>query len=982
MRNLLLFGPFLWLRSLVLWMIVLLLVLIGLLYFAAHSSLAVKKALDAFAPDYNITYKEIKGNAFNGFEITAPQYKHQLIAKKVTFKWNPNLLANKEIAVDQLHIKEANVDVIGALITSFSSEKNNTQKEENSTFDFKVDVNDVDISLAPFVQKGISITNASFKSNHLEYDKHQISIDFAALNISMDSNIYGDIRVDTIALKIADAQYDLSSQIFKKSKAQIDATSNITTLHYKGVVKDNHLLGDVILSPKPALYDIYHIPLRKDAVKKIVIDLDASKERVVADINTQAKKLLDAQKDAFNLDVPLLHSHVDYTISSSSVKVISQATVDTPYAKNIEINNTFSYRDKVKHYGKISIPKIENIDPKYAKLLYNIEIDYKGDSKGIDTDFYTPLLRGRFVSKDFKMAQVHLESKKMLVLKDMISLPKELQEAKADIRIDAPLNLEDFSKIDAQIEVKSNIVNIDAKVAYGKGIGIDGEIVIPENSLMKAYRPDVKWETLSPLKTSLRYEKDNLALKLKAKTVDASIQYDLLTDTLSGKMKLAGLGVDIAGNTKERLTIRSNINSLKRLGQEINKVYDVGELPPIEGKIEARLLIDKLQSATLNVSAPKLIYTADKYTKYVIKDVKLSASMDAEKIILHSYEASYDNQKYYASKKAKITLGETIEVSNFWLNDELLIEGKYNTPSQQGEFKAKATRFHVKNKMLDIYAKIDSTVALDNASTVVTGKITLLEGEIHPQASGKSFASDSDIIILQEQRKKKKNSFMDMLNVRLQIDTKQALLLRQKNIHLRLKPELTITKQAKSDMIFLGDITLLKGGTYNLEGKKIVLQKSHIYLTGKIETPTLDIKANYKSLNHLITIGVTGTPAKPRLDFSSSPALTKEQILSVLLFDTEAGSDTHSGNAMMKMMGGAMAKAALSEVGVKVDHLVFGEGNSIEVGKKLSKRVTVIYINGEAPKVKLKYKHNKHTESVIGVSRESQSYDIIFKKDF
>lgn len=982
MRNLLLFGPLLWLRSLVLWMIVLLFVLIGLLYFAAHSSSVVKKALNAFAPDYNITYTEIKGNAFNGFEITAPQYKHQLIAKKIIFKWNPNLLSKKEIAVDQLHIKDANVDVIGALIASFSSEKNSTQKEENSTFDFKVDVNDIDISLAPFVQKGISVTDMRLKSNHLQYSKNKIMVDTADLNISMDSNMYGDIRVDTIAVKIADAQYDISTKMFKKSKAQIDATSNITTLHYKGIVKENHLLGDVILSPKPALYDIYHIPLRKDAVKKIVIDLDASKERVIADIHTQANALLDAKKDAFNLDVSMLQSHVDYHIPSNSVEVVSQAKIDTPYAKKIEINNTFSYKGGVKHYGTIFIPNIENIDPKYAKLLYGIHMNYQGDSKGIETDFYTQLLQGTFVSKDFKEAQVHLETKETIALDTIIPLPKELQEGKVNIRIDAPLNLQDLSKIDAKVQIDSNIVNMDTTVAYAKGIGIDGEIVIPENSLIKAYSSDVKWERLTPLKTSLDYEKDTLALKLKAKSLDASIQYALPTDTVNGKIKLAGLGVDISGNTKDRLTIRSNISSLKRLGQEINKVYNIGELPPVEGEIEARLLIDKLQSATLNVSAPKLIYTADKYTKYVIKDVKLSASMDADKMILHSYEASYDNQKYYASKKAQITLGETIEVSNFWLNDELLIEGKYNTPSQQGEFKAKATRFHVKNKMLDIYAKIDSTVALDNASTVVTGKITLLEGEIHPQASGKSFASDSDIIILQEQRKKKKNSFMDMLNVRLQIDTKQALLLRQKNIHLRLKPELTITKQAKSDMIFLGDITLLKGGTYNLEGKKIVLQKSHIYLTGKIETPTLDIKANYKSLNHLITIGVTGTPAKPRLDFSSSPALTKEQILSVLLFDTEAGSDTHSGNAMMKMMGGAMAKAALSEVGVKVDHLVFGEGNSIEVGKKLSKRVTVIYINGEAPKVKLKYKHNKHTESVIGVSRESQSYDIIFKKDF
>jgi len=102
----------------------------------------------------------------------------------------------------------------------------------------------------------------------------------------------------------------------------------------------------------------------------------------------------------------------------------------------------------------------------------------------------------------------------------------------------------------------------------------------------------------------------------------------------------------------------------------------------------------------------------------------------------------------------------------------------------------------------------------------------------------------------------------------------------------------------------------------------------------------------------------------------------------VILFDSEEGGDTHSGDEMMRMMGGAMAKAALSDLGVKIDHLVLGENGSIEIGKKLTDKITVIYINGDEPQIKLKYKHGKHTESVIGVSQKSESYDIIFKGDF
>jgi len=85
---------------------------------------------------------------------------------------------------------------------------------------------------------------------------------------------------------------------------------------------------------------------------------------------------------------------------------------------------------------------------------------------------------------------------------------------------------------------------------------------------------------------------------------------------------------------------------------------------------------------------------------------------------------------------------------------------------------------------------------------------------------------------------------------------------------------------------------------------------------------------------------------------------------------------------MMRMMGGAMAKSALSSMGVKLDHLVIGEGNSIEVGKKIGEKTTVIYINGEVPTIKVKYEHTQHLESVIGASEKSQSYDIVYKNDY
>ncbi|HFD14026.1 MAG TPA: hypothetical protein ENJ34_01845, partial [Epsilonproteobacteria bacterium] len=62
-KNILVLAPILWIRKVLLYLIIVLVGLGLLVYFLANSPLAIKKAVDTFAPDYNITYESIKGNA-------------------------------------------------------------------------------------------------------------------------------------------------------------------------------------------------------------------------------------------------------------------------------------------------------------------------------------------------------------------------------------------------------------------------------------------------------------------------------------------------------------------------------------------------------------------------------------------------------------------------------------------------------------------------------------------------------------------------------------------------------------------------------------------------------------------------------------------------------------------------------------------------------------------------------------------------------
>ena len=57
--------------------------------------------------------------------------------------------------------------------------------------------------------------------------------------------------------------------------------------------------------------------------------------------------------------------------------------------------------------------------------------------------------------------------------------------------------------------------------------------------------------------------------------------------------------------------------------------------------------------------------------------------------------------------------------------------------------------------------------------------MTLLGGDIHYDLATKTFPSDSDIVIVQEMKKKEGSPFVDNLTIAVNIDTKKPLIFRQ-----------------------------------------------------------------------------------------------------------------------------------------------------------------------------------------------------------
>jgi translocation and assembly module TamB len=657
--------------------------------------------------------------------------------------------------------------------------------------------------------------------------------------------------------------------------------------------------------------------------------------------------------------------------------------ISTPYAKDISITNKFLMDKNMSYSGEIKAKELIGIDAKLTKPLQNLNIKYSGDLKSIKTDILSDGLKGSFNSSDFKKGKLHIETTKALLVDKMVALPPELNGTKVNAVIDVPLDFEKIIPIKAKAKITSNITNLDADIVYGETLQVKVTSNIPQDSLLKAFDKNIKWNAINPLVVNIDLGEKDVTLKVKAKVLSSDIKYTLESGNVDGKIQLAGLTSSIKGIAQKKIMIKSDVSSIKSLLDNVQSLYTLEGLPPVEGALSLSVDIDELKQANVSLSSPKIIYHADRKTAHEINDVKVVVSLEKSKVQLKSYAVTYDEMKIFSTKPSVVNIkDDNIEISELWLNDQLKVVGTYNIKTKKGDISADATTLHIAHKMIDLDSAINIKTVLNGEKTSVKGKIILLGGDIHYDLGTKTYPSDSDIIIVQDMKKEEASPFMDNLSMLIDVTTKKPLIYKQGPIDIQAKVDLDIHKAEHAELMVLGEVIILKGGSYTFEGKKFVLDKSNIYFTGNPNKPLLDMSVKYKSLNHLITIGISGTPATPNITFSSIPSLNKEQILSIILFDSEEGAGTNSGEDMMRMMGGAMAKSALSDMGIKLDHLAIGASGSVEVGKKITDKITFIYVNDEIPQVRVKYQHSPRWESVISADEESESYDIVYKRDF
>jgi len=951
-----------------------------ILYWLAHAPWFIEKVATHFAPQYGMSYSRIYGNAITGLEIDDLAYHNSPLVKHIVLRWNPNTLIQKELSLDKVIVEEVQVDTLKSLVASFSrQETNSTHTTKPLAFGIKIAYLRVD--LAPFIEQNMSISSTSLELKEAYYEENTLGIESIALEIDTDKS-FDKLALEHIVVNMNNISIDTKAWIVEDGDLLISLISNIAKISYNAEINNNTIVGNLEVNATDKFYTFYDLPIRTEAIKSLNIELNASKKAISAKLNTAIPQLLKAKKGEFNFDIIEFNSQLLYLLEEGILQINSKAFINTPYAKDIHISNRFSIDEDIAYHGDIvikEIEKIEGIESNLTKILDHLKVTYQGDIDSIDMSILSNGLKGTLSSKGFKDASLHLETKEAIVLREILSLPKELNQSKVHISIDVPLSLEANVTLKAKAKIRSNIMNIDSDISYDEYVSLYSRVSVPKDSLLKAYSKDIQWESLKDIRLEAQISNKEAKGIVSVGALSIEGKYALESSDIDAKISLGSVHSTIKGKVKNEVSIETNLSSISTALAHISSFYILEGIPKIEGNLKSNIRIKKMQNIEIKLSSSQI---------NKVKNIRLDASIDYTNdrmsMLLNDYTFEYEAQKIFSTKVSELYLEDkNIIIDTLWLNDEVKIEANYSLERAEGIVTISSDTFHLSHKIIDLESMIHLKVSLEKNSIDISGNMTFLDAQIHYDLSEKHFASDSDIIILKHKNSHPKSSpFMDTLSLNINIDTEKPLVYKQGNINIKTTMNLGLYKSKGTALMLLGSVKLLKGGTYDFEGKKFILNQSFVYFTGAVNKALLDISVRYKSLNHLINIRITGMPSSPNIQFTAIPSLSKEAILSILLFDSQAGAGTNSGKDMMKMMGGVMAKSLLSNFGIHLDSVVFGEGNSIEIGKQLTDKITMIYINDSDSIVKVNYQHSKYTQSVIEASEVSQSYDIVYKRDF
>jgi len=812
---------------------------------------------------------------------------------------------------------------------------------------------------------------------------------------------YGSFKIKNATLNLYNGVISPSKNFsYDVKKVKLNGQTNFGKVDYRAYIKDSNIYakGDITLDKK--LFDKYHLPLNFKALKTLKSSLHLNHQLVEVDIEHQLTNLLNIQSN-FNLDISNAKHHLSYVYADGIVNVESNVSGSMSYADNFSLTNRVRIDKKgsFSYEGELNVEKIKGMPAFVSNYLApSLQGTYKATADNFNMQFDSDLLSGELQMPEYKRADVSLKSKfKNIQLNQFVeALPLELADEEVGFTSQSSFDFDDITQSNIALNVSSNIVNIEANMNLEEPYAIHFLTTLLDESVLKMMMPKVNFDTIKNLQGTLTLDRHRYLLSAKNEQVKLFMSYNSLNKMLEeGSISIDNEQFTLNRDAQNNLVFQTDIANIQDFLEKIKMFYAI-KVPNIQGQVNVQLQLHDDGSLWIHLQSPKLQYLSEGGVDLSVTNIydidttfKIDNQLNIVNIEIQDYQFKLDDNGYlnafYSHDLSHLTLRDNLlTIDKLGVNENIDITGTFNLDNLKGTLLVNATEYALSTKDFALLLNLALQVKIDKDKFNIEGNIEILGDTITYEMSNSNIVEDSDIIIVKDMLREKESMF-NKLKLYVQIKSRKPLKYIAENISIEFMNNLSILKNYNQKMMITGTSTITKG-YYLLEDKKIILDESHLYFTGDVKKPLLDIKANYEKDAYNVHIFISGTTDAPIINFNSEPYLSQQEILSLILFDG-TGSSSGKGAEAYTLLGGLFAKGLIKSLGINIDHLLLGQDAqdelSIEIGKRVSKNVSVLYLHKDGKDgVKVQVEHSKSFETDIIIQPpNTSSIEFLYKQD-
>ncbi|HOI83100.1 MAG TPA: translocation/assembly module TamB domain-containing protein, partial [Campylobacterales bacterium] len=383
------------------------------------------------------------------------------------------------------------------------------------------------------------------------------------------------------------------------------------------------------------------------------------------------------------------------------------------------------------------------------------------------------------------------------------------------------------------------------------------------------------------------------------------------------------------------------------------------------------------------------------------ENIRIAAHSSDNQIIVQNLAAGFQGKTYRLAKPATIDIKDKKAICNeIRINDTLVGSFEYKNDTINAKAKISDFAYRDSNR-LSFILDADVLAEYKGQKLSVEGDAYLKDLRAAFELKSSNITKDKDIVILKPKMVQfDERKFDENIALRLNITTANKAIYRSKEAYAPISVNMLYYKDFGQKPMMLGLIKT-EGGYYDMEGKRFLLQPGSIALTpSEPNNPYLNLTLKHIDKDTQISIFVKGFASSPKLSFSSNPAMSEKEIISYLLFgvDPESGfsKDSNDAKYSSKAIGAlsnALSRDLTKEFGIKLDKVEISptevtdktgrttQTTKVEVGKRITKDLTVTYKNDIESSVVFEYQINKNVSVESQAGRKS-SIDIFYKQDY